>query len=113
MAFGLDKITLGDNAVASGLYESLIFDAGNAKKDKLSIQLKATFVALASGESVQLGYQINRSGSFTLGTAESTVGVTEVELDIYSRFKELELKFIIASSSATYPKLTSLILTWD
>ena len=113
MAFGLDKITLGDNAVASGLYESLIFDAGNAKKDKLSIQLKATFVALASGESVQLGYQINRSGSVTLGTAESTVGAISTELSIYSRFKEIEFKFLLASSGGTFPKLTSLIFEYN
>ena len=112
-SYGLDKVTLGDDAATSGLYESLIFDDNNAKKDKLAIQLKATFVALASGESVQLGYQIDRSGSFTLGTAESTVGVTEVELDIYSRFKELELKFVMASSSATYPKLTSLLFQYN
>ena len=48
-----------------------------------------------------------------MGTAESTVGVTEVELDIYSRFKELELKFVMASSSATYPKLTSLLFQYN
>ena len=111
--YGLDKVTLGADAATSGLYESLIFDDDNAKKQKLAIQLKATFVALATGESVQLGYQLDRSGSFTLGTAESTVGSTEVELSIYSRFKEAELKFILASSSATFPKLTSLIFTFD
>ena len=112
-SFGLDKVTLGADAATSGLLESLIFDDGNSKKQKLAIQLKATFVALASGESFQLGYQIDRSGSFTLGTAESTVGATEVELSIYSRFKEAEFKFIAASSSATFPKLTSLIFTYD
>lgn len=112
-SYGLDKVTLGDNAATSGLYESLLFDAENAKKQKLALQLKATFVALASGESVQLGYQIDRSGSFTLGTAESTVGAVEVELGIYSRYKELEMKFILASSSGSFPRLTSLILSYD
>lgn len=112
-AYGLDKVTLGDSAATSGLYESLIFDAGNPKKDKLALNLKATFVGLAAGESIQLGYQLDRSGSFTLGTAEDTDGAVEVELAIFNRFKEIEFKFILASSGGTFPKLTSLIFEYN
>lgn len=112
-AYGVDKVTLGDDAATSGLYESLIFDDGNSKKEKLAVQLKATFVALAAGESVQLGYQIDRSGTFTMGTAEDTDDEVSVELDIYSRFKEIEFKFVLASTGGTFPKLTSLIFEYD
>ncbi|KKL48949.1 hypothetical protein LCGC14_2320400, partial [marine sediment metagenome] len=35
--YGLDKVTLGDNAATSGIYESLIFDGGNPKKEGLAI----------------------------------------------------------------------------
>lgn len=111
--YEIDKVTLGALAATSGIWESLIFDDGNAKKQKLAIQLKATFVGLASGESVQLGYQIDRSGSFTLGTAVTTVGEVEAELSIYSRFREIEFKFILASSGGTFPKLTSLIFEYN
>ena len=112
-SYGLDKVTLGDNAATSGIYESLITDDKNPRKQKLAFQIKATFVALASGESIQLGYQIDRSGSFTLGTAQSTVGATEAAVVIYKRFKELEMKFIMSSSGGSFPKLTSLIFSYD
>lgn len=112
-SYGLDKVTLGDNAATSGLYESLIFDNGNPKKEDLALTLKATFVALAAGESVTLGYQIDRAGSFTEGDAEDTDGETEMTLDIFSRFKEIEFKFTLASSSNTFPKLTSLIFEYN
>ena len=111
--YGIDKVDRDADAATSGIWESLIFDNGNSKKDKLALQLKATFVGLASGESVTLAYQIDRSGSFTAGSAINTVGETEAELDIYSRFKEIELKFTLASSSGTFPKLTSLIFNFD
>lgn len=112
-SYGLDKVTLGDSAATSGVYESLIFDNEKPKKQKLALQLKATFLALASGESFTLKYQIDRSGSFTSGSAESTVGETEMELAIYSRFKEIELGKLIASSGGTFPKGTALIFTYD
>ncbi|KKL10216.1 hypothetical protein LCGC14_2558040, partial [marine sediment metagenome] len=100
-------------AATSGIYESLIFDGGNPKKEGLAIMLKATFVALASGESVTLAQKINRTASFTAGSAESTVGATEVELPIYTRYKEIEFKFTLASSGGTFPQLTSLIFDYD
>ncbi len=112
-SYGIDKVALGATAATSGLWESLIFDGGNPKKQELAIQLKGTFLPLASGQSIQLGYQLDRSGSFTLGTAESTVGATETELSIYSRFKEIEFKYIVASSGGTFPKFTSLIFNYD
>jgi hypothetical protein len=111
--YGLDKITLGDDAATSGLYQSLIHDDNDALHQKLAIRLIATFLPLAAGESVQLGYQIDRSGSFTTGTAEDTLAATSVEQYISTRYKEIELEFIIASSEGTFPKLTSLIFEFD
>lgn len=113
LSYGLDKVTLGDSARTSGLYESLIFDDENPKKDKLAVELKGTFLALASNESVTLKHQIDRAGSFTSGDAESTVGATEIELPIYTRFKEIEFGNLISSSGGTFPKFTSLIFTYD
>ncbi len=112
-SYGLDKVTLGDDAATSGIYESLIHDDNNAKKQKLAVQLKATFLPLTTGQSVTLASQIDRAGSFTAGSAVNTVGETEAELSIYSRYKEIELKYTLASSAGTFPKLTALIFSFD
>lgn len=112
-SYGLDKITLGDDAAEEGIYESLIFDDGNPKKQKHAVKLKATFQALASGESVTLDYKIDRAASFTSGTAMSTEDATEVTEFIHSRFKEIEFKFTLASTSGTFPKLVSLIFEYE
>ena len=112
-SYGLDKVTLGDNAATSGIYESLIFDNGNPKKEDLAITLKATFIALAAGESVTLASKVDRAASFTSGSAEDTDGETEMTLSIFKRFKEIEFKFTLASSGGTFPKLTSLIFEYN
>ncbi len=112
-SYGLDKVALGDNAATSGFYESLIHDDGDPDHEKLAVKITASFVALASGESFQVGHQIDRSGSFTLSTAESTVGAISTEISIYSRYKEIELKFVAASSGGTFPKLTQLLFEFD
>ena len=112
-SYGLDKVTLGDDAATSGIYESLIFDNVNPKKEDLAITLTATFIGLAAGESVKLGYKIDRAASFTEGDAEDTDGETEVELSIFSRFKEIEFKYTLASSAGAFPKLTSLIFEYN
>lgn len=111
--YGVDKIALGDSALASGSWESLIFDGGNPKREELAVSVKITFEALETGESVTPKYRINRASSFTTGTAASTVGDTEVTQYINSRFKEIEFGFNVASSSNTFLKITSIVFTFD
>ena len=113
MAFGTDKISLGDNAATSGEYEHLIFDAGNPDKQKLALNLTINFESLATGESVTPKYKLDRASSFTSGTAASTVGDTRAEEPIYQRFNEVEIGFTLASSSNTYPKVISIEFSYD
>jgi hypothetical protein len=110
---GLDLVSTDSDAATSGVYESLIFDGGDPSHDKLAVMLRAKFVALASGESVTLAYDINRSGTFTADSAVSTSGETKAEFPIYKRFKEIEFKFTLASSGGTFPKLVELEFDYD
>ena len=56
---------------------------------------------------------VDRASSFTTGTAASTVGDTRVELPIYTRCKEMEFGFNLASTSNTFPKIVGIILEYD
>lgn len=115
-SYGVDRVIQTADPYASGFYESLIFDDGRTGAQKQAIKIKATHKALASGESIQLGYQTDRSGSYTLGTANSTVGSTTTILNVDAddaRFYEFQMKAILAATGSTSPTLTSLTLVYD
>jgi len=111
--YGVDKVTLGGIANATGTWESLIFDSGDPDKYIIPIDLVVTFEPLTSGQSVTPKYKLDRAASFTSGTAESTVGATSVKCPIYQRCKEIEVGFELTSSLNTFIKVTSVSLEYD
>ena len=111
--YGVDKVALGDDANACASWESLIFDNGDPNKQFLPMNLIITFEALSAGQSVTPKYKLNRAATFTDGTAASTVGDTRVEWPIYTRCKEMEFGFDLASTSNTFIKVTGITLVYD
>lgn len=111
--YGVDKIALGDSASASGSLETLIFDGGDPDASMLPLNLVINFEALTSGQSVTPKYKLDRAASFTTGTAASTVGDTRIEAPIFTRCKEIEFGFNLASTSNTFPKITGVRLVYD
>jgi|SRR3972149_3862607 len=114
--YGVDKVIQTADVYATGTYESLIFDDKRPHQDKLAITLKATHKALVSGQSIQLGYKVNRTSSYTTDTANSTVDTTETRLPIpasVARFRDFQMEVILASTAATGPTVTSVALEYD
>lgn len=111
--YGVDKVTLGDTANATGVWESLIFDSGDPDEQIIPIEINITFEPLTAGQSVTPKYKLDRAASFTSGTAASTVGDTSIKLPIFQRCRELEIGFDLASSSNTFIKITSITLEYD
>lgn len=112
-SYGVDKVSLGDNAATSSSLETLIFDNGDPNHEKMAKKVIITFEALASGESITPKYKINRTSSFTTGSTESTTNATFAEVIVNKRFKEIEFGFNCASSNGTYPVITGVILVYD
>ena len=112
-AFGVDKIALGDGACTGGSWESLIFDSKDPNKQLLPLNLTITFEPLTAGQSITPKYKLERAASFTSGTAASTVGDTKVEWPIFTRCKETEFGFDVASTAGTFPKITGIVLEYD
>lgn len=111
--YGVDKLTAGDTAVASGSFEERIFDAGDPDRDKQAIKVEITFEPLTTGQSVTPKYKINRATSWTNGTTQSTTGATKAEVYINSIFKEIEWGFDPASLNGTYPVITGENFVFD
>lgn len=108
--YGVDKVTISNDPYTQGVIESLIFDNGIAGKEKEAEIIKATHLALASGETVQLGYKKNRATNYTTGDANSTVGSTETRLVVpmgSRRFNEFQYEVILGTSGSTAPTVTS------
>ena len=111
--YGVDKVSLGDSYNATGTWESLIFDGDNPDHQILPILLTVTFEPLTTGQSVTPKYKLDRAANFTTGTAQSTVGATKAELNLFTRCNEIEIGFDIASSSNTRIKITGVTFEYD
>ena len=66
-----------------------------------------------SGDSITPKYKINRSSSWTSGTAVTTVGDTRAVLYINSLFREIEFGFDLSTSANTYPKVIGIEFIYD
>ncbi|HEX9063138.1 MAG TPA: hypothetical protein VF941_23440, partial [Clostridia bacterium] len=111
--YGIDYLIKTATSATSGSWQSLIFDDGNPQKTELYLTLVISFTALLTGQSVTPKYQLDRSGSFTLGTTVNTVGSTRAEVAINARSKEIQFGFNIASSNGTFPQITGVFLEYD
>ena len=105
--YGVDKIATSALAVASGVYEGLIFDNERIEQQKLALKVKAECATLATNETLSVKHKLDRATSFTSATA-STSGSTDNELGIYNRFKEIEFGFTLTSADGTFPKVTEI-----
>ncbi|KKN16868.1 hypothetical protein LCGC14_0971560 [marine sediment metagenome] len=109
---GWDTVTSSSNPFATAVWESLIFDDETPFKEKMARYVIIHHTGLASNETVQAGYDIDRSGSFTTGTANSTSGSISTRLDINKRFREIQLSVNLAASSTT-ATITSIVFEFE
>lgn len=110
--YGVDIVEPTNDPYGTSVYEGIIFDNNQPYKTKDLIGMKAIHSSLASGESVQLGYKLDR-GNWTTGTTNSTVGTTETIFDTNKKkWKEIETQMTIGAG-ATSPEIYALILEFD
>jgi hypothetical protein len=115
-SYGVDKVSYNGEPYANASYESLIFDFDQLYSEKLAIKVKAVHLPLLDGESIQLGYKTNRASSYTMGTANSTVGSTETSISIPAsdaRFIEFQWKCVLSTTGSTSPTITYIGLLFD
>ena len=103
--YGVDKVNFSNNPASVGTVKTLIQDAGRLYNDKSLMRLKAQFLPLASGESVGIGYSIDR-GTWVNSTPDSTVGDTEARFEVgIGRGREYQYSVSLYSTGSTSPTL--------
>lgn len=109
--FGIDVVQPSNPYYASAYVESVIIDDLRPVDDKNALTVRASHLPLRSGETIQLGFKINRANTYTLSTLNSTVGAVTTSLRLppdFTNFQELQCKYILGSSGATAPTFTSI-----
>jgi hypothetical protein len=111
-SYGLDRITIDSTFAPYSTWQSLIFDNEKPDKEKLPQEIIVNFEPLTTGQSVTTYYKVDR-GSWVLGQVANTVGDKRAETAIFNRFKELEMRFDLASSSNTILKVYAVTLNFN
>lgn len=114
-SYGVDLIDTTTDQTASS-YESLIFDADLNYFEKKASAIKLTFLPLTSGQTITVQYKVDRASSWTtLGTASYATdgGVAWKSFAFDKRFKELEVRFVLGTSSSDAPTLTSFYMPFE
>lgn len=105
---GIDLIS-GTTPYATATWNSLWFDDGEPNLQKEIERIKFTFKPLATDETIDFYYRIDRATSWTsLGTA-STLASTEKTFAVTPMitFKELQLRADLKSAGSTNPEMLS------
>lgn len=116
VGYGIDYVDADNGPYASGTVEHLIEDNGRAGKEKEALTLVANFKPLVSGESVDVKYELDRSGNWVNLGAVTTADATEARMVIAaegSRYREIKYAVDLATTTTTSPTLLEVWLEKD
>lgn len=112
--YGVDVVTDTANPFTSAYIETRLFDDGRPEEQKKARQIKVTHTPLISGQSVRIGYDADRSGTYTQDTANSTADTKETVFDVGEvYFYELQTEVLLNTTSSNQIKVTSISLLYD
>jgi hypothetical protein len=108
IAYGADMINFGNAPASSGEIQLLIQDDGSLYSQKENFVVRADFMPLKTGESVDVKYNVDRSGWIT-STPDTTVGDIFTKQTIGSgRSREVQIGVDIYATGTTSPTLLSI-----
>ena len=109
IAYGADVVNFANNPAPRGSLELLVQDNGYIWKDKQLMTLRGDHLPLASGESVDVKYKINRATNYTVSPINSTVGSEFEELVVQNgRGNEYQVAFDLYATGSTSPTMTGI-----
>lgn len=125
--YGVDVVNNSNNPAPTAIWQSMIFDGGYIHKQKTAVYMEVYWAAMPSGASVQMGWDIDRTGVFTTSPSYSSTvlwnngqnGNNYARFDITSgnggRFHEIQLQVIVTSNNTvtTRPIITGISLIYD
>ncbi len=115
-AYGADVVNFSNNPAPWGEVQTLIFDNGNIWKNERVYKIRADFLPLNSGESIQTEFNIDRNG----WTVNSAANIETVYDSVYQsqpimpgQSREIQLGAKLYATGTTSPTLLGLSLLYD
>ena len=111
--YGVDYVSPSNAPFATAKYEGLITDADKIWGEKGANYLRGYFKALASGDTMQLKYKIDRASDWTYGATNNQLGYSatanekEVRMPVpteSNRFNEFQFGVTIGTTNTTSPE---------
>jgi hypothetical protein len=108
-AYGCDQINFNNPAASHGYIKSLVQDLGMMWHQQAVMKIRADYKPLLTGESIQLGYYLDRGSLVQMASSDSQIGDKSCFLQISKgRNQEYQLQIDLYSSSGTSPTLLSM-----
>jgi hypothetical protein len=103
--YGVDKVTANGTLASEGSYESLVF--GEMSRNNQALTIKCAHYPLQTGESVQIGYRLDRFSDYIYPeAANTTIDSMETRLPVQPSdaiYYEIEFIIKLTSTGATSP----------
>lgn len=112
-AYGWDTVGASSAPYTSASWESLMIDDGKPYHQKVADVIRVDHSALISGQSVAIAYKIDRASAWTTATTNSTVGTTDTRFNLNKRFKELEVRVSLVTSSTNQLEVYSVVVSYE
>lgn len=119
-SYGVDKVDETSSYALTGMYESLIEDAGSAGNQKAGIAVTVSHLPLVSGESIAINYKHDRQTTFQSGVTNINVGDTSTRLyasalpgNEGARFREFEWQTVLGGGGSSTPTVTDQMFIYD
>ena len=116
VSYGVDYVDAANAPYLTGEIQQILDDDGVVWKEKEALVIIADFLPLVSGQSVNVKYQLDRSGTWKYLGAVTTVGATQARFLISgggSRYREIQYGVDLATSTTTSPELIGLSIQRD
>lgn len=114
VSFGADMVSFTNAPAPVGGIQLLVQDNNFIWKDKQISTVRGDHLPLASGESIDIKYKIDRATNYTVSPVNSTVGSRFEELLVQNgRGSEYQIAIDMYSSGSTSPTVTGLSVLGD
>ena len=91
-SYGIDKVSVDNDAYKDGTIEMLLTDYNSiAKDDKIPLTFRVDFEPLENGQTITLKYKHNRDNNWTILETEDTVEARYCRATIQDRINEIQV----------------------
>jgi hypothetical protein len=111
--YGWDTVGPSSQPFTSASWESLMIDDGKPYHQKVADVIRVDHSTLISNQEVYIDYKIDRATNWTAAASNSTAGTTDTRFNLNKRFKELEVRVRLVTSSTNDLEVYAVTISYE